>query len=91
MPSGLLASSCMSKMQSSTQKTYRDAVQAHVEVGVAIALQVVIDGVQQRHTGGAIKQLHRGVCHRDLHSSCGVAAAVSHRREVTDVLILHHP
>lgn len=45
MPNGLLAGSCMSKMQSSTQETYRDAVQAHVEVGVAIALKVIIDGV----------------------------------------------
>ena len=55
---------------------HRDAVEAHVEIGVALCLQVVVQGVQQRCLGRSVEANHTGVGYCYLHSGCRIGAAV---------------
>ncbi len=72
----------------STTSAHRDAIEAHVEIGVALCLQVVVQGIQQRCLGRSVEANHTGVGHCYLHSGCRIGAAVPGCWGISHTLVL---
>jgi len=75
-PGNTLRCASVGLMNLFSLSAHRDAIEAHVEIGGALGLQVVVQGIQQRCLGRSVKANHTGVGHCYLHSGCIVGAAV---------------
>lgn len=88
-PGNMIGCACVGLLKVSSTSAHRDAIEAHVEIGVALSLEVVVQTIQQRCLGGSVEANHTGVGHCYLHSSCRVGAAVPGRRGICHTRVLN--
>ena len=75
-------------MMARGSRTYRNAIQAHIEVAVAVSCQVVMNAIQQRRLSGGVKSRSTCVGDCQLQRSCGVLRVVPLSWCQADILIL---